>query len=494
MKKILFLAFLLSTLISANLFAYPAAVVTQNEKASQVGLEILKKGGTAIDAAIATAFALGVAEPQNSGLGGGGFLLYYQAKTGQTHFVDYRETAPLSVAASDYEKNPSLKEKGLTSVGIPGFVAGMELIHKKWGKSDWYGLLQPAVDLAHKGIPVGAILKSKILTKESYNEEFKRIFLKPVQSGKSRLIQTDLAATLQLIQKSKKPSFYRGEISGQILDFSKKEGGNIKAKDLESYRAYLRTPFQLDFENYHVVSSPLPSSGGTGLNILFRKAIVNRLNDAEIYSPVFYALMLKGLKDYFDFREIALADDHSNIIKQTTHFCVMDKEGNIVSMTNTLNSPFGSGLVVPGTGIVLNNEMDDFSLNPRSANKIKGGDRPLSSMAPTIVFKDKKPIIVIGTPGGKTIPQNLFQVLFYRLKKGLPLRQAISHPKIYFDPNDNTVLAESTLPTKIRQALSVEDKVITKDKVGNVQAIEISAQNKISTISDARGEGRGFTY
>lgn len=493
MKKLLFILLLLTT---ETAHAYEPAVVSAHPEASKVGISILKQGGNAADAAVATAFTLSVVEPYNSGIGGGGFLLYYDAKKKKFSFVDYRETAPARSSASIYQGNPEKIEKGILSVATPGFVKGMKAIHKKWGKVSWKKVLDPSIHLAKKGIPLKGKLKEKIeekipLLKE--NRSISKIYLEPFENSKGKIDQSDLAKTLERIQKRGAKTFYTGFLAKKISRFMRRKGGLVTAGDLKNYRAYFRKPHHFKKDSYEITSAPLPSAGGASLQILFRRAIIYGLEKEKAYSSYAFELLLRSFKDYFEYREIALRDTTSNIIGHTTHLGIIDEEGNIAAMTNTLNYPFGSGIVVPGTGIILNNEMGDFSLKNRSANRLRPGKRPLSSMSPTIIFKNEKPHLIMGTPGGLTIPLNLYQILTFHWEWGAPLKKAIRHPKIYYSPKTKRVLVEPKISKKVLKILHQHHDVEERPSIGNVQILVIKNEEKTIPLSDPRGDGKGFT-
>ncbi len=482
-------------LFSCPLQAYQPAVVSAHKKASQIGIEILQKGGNAADSAVAMAFALGVVEPYNSGLGGGGFFLYYNAQTKQFYFLDYREAAPQAVGL--IKKGNKRFQEGILSVAVPGFLKGMEEIHKKHGQLSWEELVNPSVQLAEEGIPLRGELKESIADRAPFlksDPALTHVFLKPHEEGKNTIFQSDLALTLKNIAEKKGDDFYSGPLAKKIAAFSKKEGGILSLSDLQSYHVFWRKPLQFTHGPYEVTSSPIPSSGGAGLSLLFRKAIINHVTDYPPYSPEAYQMLLEGFKDYFDYREAALGDSTYNVVAHTTHLSVMDAEGNMAAMTNTLNSAFGSGIMVPGTGIILNDEMADFSTHPGSPNSLVGGRRPLSSMAPTIVFKNKKPFLIIGTPGGLTIPQNIFQVLYYSWQWKASLDRAILQPKFYYSPYDKKVVAEEKFSPRVLQSLSPEGGVEIKDTIGNVQALVIKNEKLTVPLSDQRGGGKGMTF
>jgi len=486
MKWIFKAVFIFLIFISQAVQAYQAAVVSANKEASAVGMKVLQAGGNAADAAIATAFALGVVEPQNSGIGGGGFLLYYDAKEKKFSFLDYRETAPARIASL---KDKNKIQEGITSVGVPGFVLGMETAHKQLGHLAWKDLLSPSVELAKKGLNLSGTVENKIQEERSTLEK-DPTFQKEWVDKKSVDLKR-LADTLAEIADEGSRPFYQGAIAQKIAAFMKIQKGLIDANDLRNYRPLWRKPFQFEKNSYTVVSSGSPSSGGQGMSLLFRKAVINRVNQHFPYSSDSYVLLVEGMKDYFDFRAAALGDSSANVIGHTTHLNVIDAEGNIAAMTNTLNSPFGSGLIVPDVGIILNDEMADFSLEPSSPNRPQAGRRPLSSMSPTIVLQKGKPVLVIGTPGGLTIPQNLFQILFATWEWKSTLSGAISQPKLYYSPHDKKIIAEAAFSKRVLKKLEEKYTVETKPKIGNVQALVIKSEKVTQTLSDPRGEGGG---
>lgn len=483
-------------LISPSVHAGKPAVVSANPLATKVGMDILDKGGSAADAAVAMAFALSVVEPYNSGIGGGGFFLYYDKETNRTSFLDYREVAPLKISSLDYKKDPQSIEKGIKSVAVPGFLLGMETIHNRWRKVSWPSVIEPAIDLAKKGLPLRGLLKEKIESRKddsSIDPEFYEVYLKPLENHASKIDQSDLAETLEDIKTGGAQSFYKGYLGQRLVDFMKKQGGHIGAQDLMGYHVYYRKPYKLEYDGYDIVSAPLPSSGGTGLGILFRRAIVHQLDRITPFSPRGYDLLIQGLTKYFEYREIALGDSPNNIVSHTTHLSVIDSQGNMAAMTNTLNYPFGSGVVLPDSGIVLNNEMDDFSLRKNTANRVVAGRRPLSSMSPTFIWKGDRPYMILGTPGGTTIPQNLFQILFYHWKWRMPLTKAIKEPKIYYSPKTKQVVVEEDMDKKKLEYLQAHYDVQVRHSIGNVQLIHLRGERMTPYVySDPRGEGMGL--
>ncbi|EKD42430.1 MAG: Gamma-glutamyltransferase, partial [uncultured bacterium] len=371
-------------------------------------------------------------------------------------------------------------------IAIFGFVKGMGVMHEKWAKLKWQTLIQPSIELAANGFPLKGLIREKIekYQKElSADPELKKTFVDPWLGKQKKIMQADLAHTLQLISHKGADVFYTGELAGTLLDFLKKEGSSLSSKDFKNYKVYSRIPFHFNKGPYEIYSASLPSTGGLALKSLF---------DCNSDAVPDENHLVDCLKKYFDEREKKWGDTTKNILGHTTHLNVVDQEGNMVAMTNTLNNNFGAKMMVPRTGIILNDELDDFSTNPQSPNFYKAGVRPLSSMTPTIIFKNKNPFLIMGTPGGKSIPQNIFQVLSDYLEHNKTLTQAIKKPKIYYVPEKAAVMVENRLNQKTKNNLKKHHELIEEDSIGNVQAIEIISLTKSRTVSDDRGEGKGF--
>ncbi len=470
------------------------AVVSANKEATRAGLNVLHDGGTAADAAVAMAFMLGVAEPHGSGIGGGGFFLYYEKTRNRFWFLDYREAAPAAAKNEDYAPTASvamgrLSETGAKAVAVPGFVAGMDAIHKHFGKRAWADLLTPAIDLAKTGFVPSDFLKRKYAGEKdrlSAQAGMDSFFGKAMASKDGILKMENLAATMGKIQRGGAEEFYRGALSRVILEELKAAGSVIGAEDLRSYHVFSRKPYEFLFNGYRILSAPLPSTGGIFLEEALRGAQAAGVKSG---TPEFTEWFAKELVSYFEKRN-GLADTEVGILGDTTHLCVIDAEGNIAAMTNTINSAFGSGVVLPGTGILLNNEMDDFVFDPKknSANHINYRNRPLSSMSPTIIFKGANPVLVIGTPGGLTIPLNIYQILQRYLVEGEGLRSAMAAPKFYSFPHQEKAFFEQGYKG-LSQSLTLKPTLAEKP-VGNGQAIFIDG-DKLDSVSDPRGEGVG---
>ena len=445
-------------------------VATEQELASRIGLDILKAGGNAVDAAVGIGFALAVALPNAGNLGGGGFMMVHDAKTGKSVALDFREVAPLKATRNMYldDKGNVINGKSLYThyaVGVPGTVAGMEHALKKWGTMPLDKVIAPSIALAEKGFPVSETL-AKILQQEKKNmgkwPTTTEIFWKdgaPLKRG-DLLVQKDLAQSMRLIAQQGAKAFYEGAIAQKIAAEMAPHAGAVTLQDLREYKVAEREPVRGTYRGHEVVTMPPPSSGGTHLvqilnmleqwplaqwgqnsaQTLHHMAESSKLAYADrseyLGDPDFVKIPLKGLtsKRYAESlaktvdpnrarpaKEIKPGQPQPYESDQTTHYSVVDKAGNAVAVTYTLNTNFGSGIVAKGTGILLNNEMDDFSAKPGVANAygLVGGDanavaakkRPLSSMTPTLVLKDGKPTLVTGSPGGARIITTVLQTV-----------------------------------------------------------------------------------
>ncbi|MFC0309397.1 gamma-glutamyltransferase [Gallibacterium trehalosifermentans] len=507
-------------------------VATEQHLATEVGLSILKQGGNAIDAAVAVGFALAVVLPNAGNIGGGGFMVLHDAKTGEDFAIDFREVAPLKADKDMYldEKGNVVDGKSLFThfaVGVPGTVAGMEYALKKWGTMPLEKVIEPAIKLAENGFIISDTL-GKTLAVEKDNlgkwESTKAIFFKdeaPLTSG-DRLIQKDLAHSLRLIAKQGAKAFYEGEIAEKIVKEMEKHGGLISLEDMKSYQVAERKPVTGEYRGYKIVTMPPPSSGGAHLvqilNILERYPLneygVNSAKAIQHYAeamklayadrseylgdPDFVKIPLQGLisKKYANELAQKIQDDKiipSSEIKpgkpqpyesdQTTHYSIMDKFGNAVAVTYTLNLNFGTGIVAQGTGILLNNEMDDFSSKPGvpnafgliggTANAIEAKKRPLSSMTPTIVMKDNKPWLVTGSPGGARIITTVLQSILNTIDYDMNVAEAINIPRVHHQwLPDELRIEEGISPDTIHLLEKQGYKVVTKATMGRVQIIQ----------------------
>lgn len=507
-------------------------VASEQGLATQVGLDILKQGGNAIDAAVAVGFALAVVLPNAGNIGGGGFMVLHDDKTGKDVAIDFREIAPAKASRDMYLDNQGNVIDGKSlfthdASGVPGTVAGMEYALKKWGTMPLSKVLEPAIKLADKGFIVSDVLAQTLKEEKSTLGKWsasKAIFFKngePLKSG-DLLVQKDLAKSLRLIAKQGAKAFYQGEIATKIAREMQSHGGTMTLEDLKAYKVVERQPIIGDYRGYKVVTMPPPSSGGVHLieilNMLEHYPIKeDGVNSAKnihhmaesmklayadrseyLGDPDFVKIPVTGLTSKAYANELVKTiDDNkarlSSDIKpgkpqpyesdQTTHFSVMDKAGNAVAVTYTLNLNFGSGIVVEGTGILLNNEMDDFSVKPGvpnafglvggTANAIEAKKRPLSSMTPTIVMKNNKPWLVTGSPGGARIITTVLQSVVNTIDHEMNPAEAIITPRVHHQwLPDELRVEEGISPDTIKLLQDKGHKVVTKAPMGRIQIIQ----------------------
>lgn len=491
-------AVVLSVLLSITLYAEGGRtplrakngiVTSASHIASQVGVDILKQGGNAIDAAVATAFALAVTWPSAGNIGGGGFMIYH-GEDGHATTFDFREKAPLAATERMYlgmdgEVVDNSNHRSLLSVGVPGTVAGMYKAHQELGNLPWADLIAPAVKLARDGIPITWELYSGFRSNQTFWDQYPssaEVFLKadgtPYELGDTWKLP-DLAATLELIQEQGRDGFYKGKNAKMLADFMRANGGIITEEDLEKYEAIEREPIRGTYRGYEIISMPPPSSGGVAmvemLNILegydlasyghnsaqylhllteaMRRAYADRAK--HLGDPDFNESMpLERLmdKDYaarlrasIDMDKASVSDEteFADIYEseQTTHYSVVDKDGNMVSVTYTLENSYGSRIVAEGGGYLLNNEMGDFNAVPGITNRngqigtppnlIEPEKRMLSSMTPTIVASNGKPIYAIGSPGGRTIINTTIQAILNVVDFGMNVAEAVEAPRMH---------------------------------------------------------------
>jgi len=469
--------------------AEKAMVVTAQHLATEVGVNILKRGGSAIDAAVAVGYALAVVYPAAGNLGGGGFMTIRFAD-GRKTFLDFRETAPRAARPNMYLDKDGNVVNGLSTigwlaVGVPGTVSGLEYARNKYGTMTRAALIGPAIELAADGFILD---QGDVDMLASATDDFRKfpptgdIFLhkgQPFVAGE-KLVQRDLANTLRLIRAQGASGFYRGKTAAAIVKASRAGGGIIESEDLESYRTRERTPIECDYRGYHVISAPPPSSGGVAicemLNILegyplrqfgwgsaqalhyeieaMRRAFVDRntlLGDPNFVSNPVERLIDKNyaakIRDSIKpdkagiSSELGKDDVASHEGSNTTHFSIIDNADNAVSLTYTLNDWFGARVVASGSGVLMNDEMDDFTPNlsrvnvhgvaQGEANAIAPGKIPLSSMSPTIITRDGKPTLVLGTPGGKRIITTVLQTILNAVDFQMNIQEAVDAPRIH---------------------------------------------------------------
>lgn len=521
-------------------------VVSAHPLASEAGAKILKMGGNAFDAAIATQFALAVVYPQAGNIGGGGFLVGTTNK-GEKFALDYRETAPIKASRDMYldEKgnaNTDLSQNGRLAVGVPGSISGMFYTHKKFGKLPMAALIQPAIDLAEKGFAV-TLREANLLnsTKEDFlkHNSHKTAFTKdiPWKQG-DLLIQKELANTLKAIQKNGEKGFYEGKNAQFLVDEMKKGNGIISLEDLKNYKTRERKVLSFDYKGNEIISMPLPSSGGPLLAQMLKMASYENLEKYEQNSPEALQIMVEaerrayadraeymGDPDFiedktqmlisdeylknrwknFSFEKATPSAEVGNIIsqpkesEQTTHISIIDKFGNAASITTTLNGLYGSKVVVKGGGYFLNNEMDDFSVKPGvpnmfgavggEANSIAPNKRMLSSMTPTIVLKNGKPYIVVGTPGGTTIPTSVFQSIVNAIDFKLSPNFVINAPKFHHQWLPEVIYTEKNFPQNTIKVLEQKNyKFENRNVIGRTEMIILDENGNAIAVADGRGD------
>ncbi|OYU71386.1 MAG: gamma-glutamyltransferase [Alphaproteobacteria bacterium PA2] len=463
-------------------------VVSAHRRASQAGVEVLRKGGNAVDAAVAVAYALAVTFPEAGNIGGGGFMMV-RMHDGRQTFIDFREVAPKAATATMYldaegKVIPGLSARGYRAVAIPGTVAGLELARQKYGTRPRAELMASSIKLASKGFPLDqgdATMLNEGAADFAKDAPSAAIFLKaggPWRKG-DLFVQADLGKTLKAISDKGADAFYRGAPAASMVAASKAHGGILADADFTDYRPVERTPIECDYRGYRVISAPLPSSGGVVICEVLNILSAYPLKDLGFHSAQSVHYMTEALRRAYHDRNVNLGDpdfvkvdvarflspDYAAQLRQgisankatpsvslgvpgvgregssTTHFSIVDEQGNAVSLTYTLNDWFGARVTAPGTGILLNDEMDDFSSKPGEPNMyglvegvnnaIAPGKRPLSSMSPTIVTKDGKLAMVLGTPGGSHIPTGVLQVMINMIDHGMTVTEAVNAPRIH---------------------------------------------------------------
>lgn len=519
------------------------AVATVNPIASQAGINAFTKGGNAIDAAVAMAFTLGVVDSHNSGIGGGCFILVRLA-SGEILAIDGREMAPAKAHRDmfirDEKAVKSLSKTGALAIGIPGSVAALHYLQEKSGKLKFEDLVLPAADVAEQGFPIDAVMAKRLKRSEESLRKFPEsasIFLDAKQNALEEgavLKQADLAATYKAIANKGPDYFYKGEFPKAVESWMRGNGGIVTAADFKNYEMKLREPVTSQFMGYEVVGFPPPSSGGAHvaqiLNIL-ENFNVRNLNETERYHALVEAMKLafadraywlgdsdyvkvpKGLikKSYakqlakkIEFEKASTVDGHSTppkaledlFTKHTTHIASADKEGNWVAITTTLNTSFGSKVVIPGTGVLMNNQMDDFSAQPGTpnafglvgaeANAVAAGKRPLSSMSPTIVLKDNKPVFTVGAAGGPTIISQVLQVIFNKIALEKDIVQATESARVHHQWKPDTVFYDDFISPEILKGLqSLGHNMRVWPPFGATQAIAIE-KGKFVAVTEPR--------
>ena len=569
MNRIRLAALALCYLASSAVFADPAPiispfatarpviarhgmVVSQEAEASRVGLDILKRGGNAVDAAVAVGFALAVTLPRAGNIGGGGFMLIHRADRNQTIAIDYREAAPAATTKDVFldangEADPFKSRYSGLAVGVPGTVAGLELAWRKYGsgKFSFADLVAPSITLARQGLTVDDdVADSLPLAARALaaHPSSARMFLRAdgsVKQAGDHIALDDLAATLEAISTGGAASFYSGPVAEKIVAAVQAAGGRMTMADLASYRAVERQPVRGTYRGYDVVSMPPPSSGGAHiieiLNILEGFALgqqglnsavsLHEMAEAEklayadraawLGDPDFVRIPLAGLtsKAYADRLrdlispgrarpavDIRPGEPQRYESDQTTHFSIVDSDGDAVANTYTLNLPYGSGLVADGTGVLLNDELDDFAAKPGAANVygLLGGDanapgpmkRPLSSMSPTLVFKDGKLMMATGSPGGSRIITVVLQVIVNVIDYGLNVAEAQNAPRAHDQLLPDQIDVERGIsPDTIALLEEMGHTVVLSRAMGSANTIVRAPDGELSGASDLRQRG-----
>ncbi|MGL5277006.1 gamma-glutamyltransferase [Myroides sp.] len=552
MKKVILSAFILCgsllQLVAQNPQAYKnGVIVSAHPEASRVGVDILKKGGNAVDAAVAVELALAVVYPNAGNIGGGGFMVY-RGHDGKIDALDYREKAPMQARENMYwggdgEAITELSMKGALASGVPGTIDGMIKAHAKYGSLPWEELVQPAIDLAEKGFN---ITEKQAVEFAKYHSDFVKystqgtaLTAKEQWVKEELFVQPDLAETLKRVQKEGRKGFYEGKTAELIVGEMQRGNGMITLEDLKRYEAKWRTPITGEYKGLKVISMPPPSSGGIALISLFqsiekyplakwgfqsektiqvmveaeRRVYADRaehLGDSDFYNVPVTQLVNKaynvGRMESMSFDKASKSLD----IKagelggyesdETTHYCVVDKWGNAVSATTTLNNSYGSRTIVGGAGFLLNNEMDDFSVKPGTpnmyglvggkANAIEPEKRMLSSMSPTILEKNGKLYMVVGTPGGSTIITSVFQTILNVTEFGMNMQEAVAAPRFHHQWLPDHIDYEPTaISAGVRKALEEKGYILKeRNPYGRVEGILVNKNGTYQAGADTRGD------
>lgn len=530
-------------------------VVAGHPEAAQAGVEILKAGGNAIDAAVAVSLALGVAEPYGSGLGGKLMLLYHDAKSGRTYAIDAMDAAPSVDVAAYVQRPEEVRSYGYGSVCVPGLAAGLALAHEKWGRLKWADNVTPSIRLARAGFTI--LPKSRDFFAEQERKlrrgdaEIARLYLPngelPVVG--TRLPNADLARTLELFAAHGRDGFYRGPVAAAIVAASQQGGGALTLDDLAHYEARVSEPLMMDFRGYRLLAAPPPASG-PALFLTMMKVLEDQdfaggpLRRAEhldligrtwrVISPLIYRDIADAPQSWFNFEKLVAPDSiaalraqirapsplpaksaawlddggfSSDYAAATTHFAVADAEGNFVCATQSQSLHFGAGVVPPGTGVVMNDSMSNFSYSePRSLNYLAPGRRSRSTISPLIAFRDGRPVFAMGIPGASRIPTAMLQALLDRIVLGRSFADAIGDTRVHWDNNwrrgdDETVDAERSLPeTEVAALRALGWKVDLSEppgtgrRFGGINVIERQADGSYTGYADPRRTNAAVGY
>jgi gamma-glutamyltranspeptidase/glutathione hydrolase len=526
-------------------------VTAQEPFATDAGVAVMRSGGNAVDAAVAVAFALAVTHPSAGNIGGGGFLLLRLAG-GESAFFDFRERAPISASRDMYiDRSGKLTEEsrvGWRAAGVPGTVKGLEAAHKRFGSRPWAELLGPAIELAEKGVVLSYAEARSLCSERKLLGQFSesaRVFYKPDGCYEPGEVfrQPELARVLKRIASEGAKDFYEGETARVIAEESKRQGGEITIEDLRQYAVVERKPLQGRYRGYDILTAPPPSSGGLGLLQMLGMLEDTGYERSGAGSAASSHVLAEVMRRYFADRATYLGDpDHVRLPAsgmldpkyvaarkqsirpdvvsasdavgagepfgyesgETTHFNVIDAAGNAVALTYTLNGSYGSGVTVPGLGILLNNEMDDFAAKPGEANMygliqgeanaIAPGKRPLSAMTPTIVSKDGRLFMALGAPGGPRIINGVLQVLVNVIDFGLNVQRAVDQPRLHHQWKPDRLRLEPGFSPDTRALLELRGHVIEPiSTVGSVEAIVV-ADGWLQGAQNGRSAGKAAGY
>ena len=535
-----------------SMIADSAMVVTAHPIATQIGIDVLKDGGNAIDAAIAVQFALAACYPVAGNIGGGGFMIYRDAR-GESITLDFREKAPAAAFVEMYLDDsgnavPERSQAGEMAAGVPGSVDGMVQAFARYSQlKNWKRLIDPAIAIAKNGFYLterqADLLNEKRADFDNNNRAETVFNNKDKYNKGDLLIQTDLAKTLEAIRDQGREGFYSGWVADKIVDQMKDGNGIITKQDLNDYKSVWRKPIKTDYRGYEIISMPPPSSGGIALAQLLemiepydisklghhsttsihlmaeaeRRVYADRathLGDKDYYNvPVEMLMDAKYIKERmkdFDLKRASVSDSinagQAKESLETTHFSIVDIDGNTVSLTTTINGAYGAKTVVQGAGFLLNNEMDDFSAKPgvpnmfgligAEANKVEPGKRMLSSMTPTIVLKDGKTVMALGSPGGSTIITSVFQVIVNIIDHKMNATEAVSAPRFHhqWKPDKITFEEEGFDLNTVLFLNDMGHMVEQKGKIGKVECIYFNSEGKIEGAADIRADDTVMGY
>jgi len=530
-----------------------AAVVTAHPLASEIGLQVIKDGGNAVDAAIAVQFALAVCFPRAGNIAGGGFAIYREAD-GTGYALDFREIAPKAASENMYLDSlgnviPEASTRGALSVGVPGTIDGMDQLFQRFSKlKDWNRLIQPAIDLAEKGFYLTDMQEDDLA---GVQESLKKVnknetpFTTNRKKGQ-KFVQKEFAEVLKAIRADQRYGFYTGWVADKFIETMENNGGVITHLDLLHYRSVWRSPAEFYYRNHRILTMPLPSSAGVVLPQMFQMVSQYNLPGGGFHSPTAIHLVAEVERRVFADRAMHLGDPRYNRVPlynlmhqeylidrmkdfsrdkatpssevregvftdreslETTHFSIVDESGNAISLTTTLNGAYGSHLVCEGSGYFLNNEMDDFSVKPGvpnlyglvggQANKIQGGKRMLSSMSPTIVdYPNKSLKMIVGSPGGSTILTSVFQVITNVIDFKMDLNSAVQAPRFHHQWLPDQIIVEKDGFDKLTiQALEEKGHSIREvNSIGRVEAILIDEDGTIVGVADKRKDDHAVGF